>query len=180
VRAARRTEQAMRHDEPQAASRPTSLGGGYSFLIPVAAYLAGGAVFFRWQLLSRFDLLSGNSGDTRFIIAIPEHLFQVLHGRGALLSPPFFYDTPRTLGYSDAFVLNEALYAPLRLLGAEPFLALELVPMLLSAPAYLFTFLFLRRFGGASVAVATAGALLFTFPNNLYLKSGQVHERYEI
>jgi hypothetical protein len=46
--------------------------------------------------------------------------------------------------------------------------------MLLSAPAYLFTFLFLRRFGGASVAVATAGALLFTFPNNLYLKSGQV------
>jgi hypothetical protein len=32
--------------------------------------------------------------------------------------------------------------------------------MLLSAPAYLFTFLFLRRFGGASVAVATAGALM--------------------
>ena len=46
--------------------------------------------------------------------------------------------------------------------------------MLLSAPAYLFTFLFLRRFAGASAAVATAGALLFTFPNNLYLKSGQV------
>ena len=130
--------------------------------------------FFRWQLFSGFDLLSGNSGDTKFIVAIHEHLFQVLHGRGTLLSPPFFYDTPGTLGYSDAFILNEALYAPLRLLGAEPFLALELVPMLLSAPAYLFTFLFLRRFAGASAAVATAGALLFTFPNNLYLKSGQV------
>ena len=164
----------MRHFEPQAPSRHSSgPGGGYSFLIPAVAYLVGGAVFFRWQLFSRFDLLSGNSGDTRFIIAIHEHLFQVLHGRGALLSPPFFYDTPGTLGYSDAFVLNEVLYAPLRLLGADPFLALELVPMLLSAPAYLFMFLLLRRFVGASMMVATAGALLFTFPNNLYLKSGQ-------
>jgi hypothetical protein len=25
----------------------------------------------------------------------------VLHGRSTLLSPPFFYDTPGTLGYSD-------------------------------------------------------------------------------
>ena len=165
----------MKHVEPRARWRfSSSSGGGYRFLVPAAAYLVGGAVFFRWQLFSGFDLLSGNSGDTRFIIAIHEHLFQVLHGRGTLLSPPFFYDTPGTLGYSDAFILNEALYAPLRLLGAEPFLALLLVPILLSAPAYLFTFLFLRRFGGASVAVATAGALLFTFPNNLYLKSGQV------
>jgi hypothetical protein len=164
----------MKHVEPRALRFSSSSGGGYRFLVPAAAYLVGGAVFFRWQLFSGFDLLSGNSGDTRFIIAIHEHLFQVLHGRGTLLSPPFFYDTPGTLGYSDAFILNEALYAPLRLLGAEPFLALLLVPILLSAPAYLFTFLFLRRFGGASVAVATAGALLFTFPNNLYLKSGQV------
>src|SRR5262245_48113439 len=165
----------MRHPEPPALSRrASSSGGGYSFLIPVAVYLVGGAVFFRWQLFSRFDLLSGNSGDTRFIIAIHEHLFQVLHGKGTLLSPPFFYDTSGALGYSDAFILNEALYAPLRLLGADPFLALQLVPMLLSVPAYLFTLLLLRRFAGASLIVASAGALLFTFPNNLYLKSGQV------
>ena len=130
--------------EPQAPSRHSSgSGGGYVFLIPAAAYLVGGAVFFRWQLFSQFDLLSGNSGDTViFILAIHEHLFQVLHGRSTLLSPPFLYDTPGTLGYSDAFILNEALYAPLRLLGAEPFLALELVPMLLSAPACLFAFPF--------------------------------------
>ena len=112
----------MKHVEPRARSRfSSSSGGGYRFLVPAAAYLVGGAVFFRWQLFSGFDLLSGNSGDTRFIIAIHEHLFQVLHGRGTLLSPPFFYDTSGTLGYSDAFILNEALYAPLRLLGAEPF-----------------------------------------------------------
>jgi hypothetical protein len=64
-------EQAMRHFEPQAPPRHSSgSGGGYVFLIPAAAYLVGGAVFFRWQLFSGFDLLSGNSGDTRFIIAI--------------------------------------------------------------------------------------------------------------
>jgi hypothetical protein len=61
----------MKHVEPRAGSRfSSSSGGGYRFLVPAAAYLVGGAVFFRWQLFSGFDLLSGNSGDTRFIIAI--------------------------------------------------------------------------------------------------------------
>jgi hypothetical protein len=131
-------------------------------------------IFFRWQIFSGFDLLFGDSGDTRFILAIHEHLLQTLLGRQNLLSPPFFYDIAGTLGYSDAFFLNEALYAPLRLLGTEPFLTLLLVPMLLSALAFLFMFLFLRRFAGASVTVATAAALLFVFPNNLYLKSGHM------
>ena len=75
-----------------------------------------------------------------------------------------------TLGYSDAFLLDEIVYAPLRLLGAEPLLALTLTAIVLSAVAYFFAYLLLRRFDG-SVPLASLAALIFTFPNNLYLES---------
>ena len=74
-----------------------------------------------------------------------------------------------TLGYSDAFLLDEIVYAPLRLLGAEPLLALTLTAIVLSPVAYFFAYLLLRRFD-VSVPLASLAALIFTFPNNLYLE----------
>ena len=88
-----------------------------------------------------------------------------------LLSPPFFFDQTKTLGYSDAFLLDQLIYAPLRLLGAEPLLALSLTAVLLSPIAYLFLYLFLRRIN-VSVPIASLVALIFTFANNLYLNAG--------
>jgi hypothetical protein len=75
-----------------------------------------------------------------------------------------------TLGYSDAFLLNEIVYVPLRLLGAEPLLAITLAAVVLSAMAFFFVYLLLRRFD-VSVPLASLAALIFTFPNNLYLES---------
>jgi hypothetical protein len=66
--------------------------------------------------------------------------------------------------------LNEVVYAPLRLLGAEPLLALSLTAVGLSAVAYFFLYLFLRRFG-VSALIASLAAFIFTFANNLYLSS---------
>ena len=58
-----------------------------------------------------------------------------------------------TLGYSDAFLLDEIVYAPLRLLGAEPLLALTLTAIVLSLVAYFFAYLAaaVRCFGAISV-----------------------------
>jgi hypothetical protein len=75
-----------------------------------------------------------------------------------------------TLGNSDAFLLNEIVYVPLRLLGAEPLLAITLAAVVLSAMAFFFVYLLLRRFD-VSVPLASLAALIFTFPNNLYLES---------
>lgn len=138
--------------------------------LPVALYLAGAFVFFRSQILSKFDLVFGDRGDARLIAFLHEHVYQWLSFRSTLLSPPFFYDVPQTLGYSEAFLLNQVVYAPLRLLGADPYLALSLVIVALSVASFACGYLFLRRLG-VSRAIAALGALVMTFPNNLYIKS---------
>ena len=144
-----------------------------SILFPLALYIAGFLVFFRWQIFSDFDLVFGDRGDARFVTFIHEHVYRWLHGGAALLSPPFFFNQTKTLGYSDAFILDQLIYAPLRLLGAEPLLAVSLIAILLSSIAFLFVYLFLRRLT-VSVPLASLAALIFTFANNLYLKSNHL------
>ena len=132
-------------------------------------------VFFRRQIFSNFDLVFGDRGDARFVAFIHEHLYRWLYLRTGLLSPPFFFDQTKPLGYSDAFLFDQVIYAPLRILGAEPLLALTLTAVLLSPIAYLFLYLFLRRLN-VSVPVASLGALIFTFANNLYLTAGHFQQ----
>ena len=115
----------------------------------------------------------GDRGDARFVTFIHEHVYRWLHGGAALLSPPFFFNQTKTLGYSDAFLLDQLIYAPLRLFGAEPLLAVSLIAMVLSSIAFLFLYLFLRRLD-VSVPLASLAALIFTFANNLYLKSNHL------
>jgi hypothetical protein len=139
-------------------------------VFPIALYVVGGLVFFRWQIFSNFDLVFGELPDTNDVAFLHEHIYRWLLGRADLLSPPFFFNVTETLGYSDAFLLDEIVYVPLRLLGAEPLLAITLAAVVLSAMAYFFAYLLLRRFN-VSVPLASLAALIFTFPNNLYLES---------
>ena len=139
-------------------------------LFTLGLYIVGFVVFFRAQILSDFDRVFGARSDTRLVAFIHEHAYRWLQGSAELLSPPFFFNQTKTLGYSDAFLLNQLIYAPLRLFGAEPLLAASLVAMLLSPVAFCFVYLFLRRLD-VSVVPASLGAFLFTFPNNLFLKS---------
>jgi hypothetical protein len=140
------------------------------FLLPIALYILGALVFFRWQIFSNFDLAFGGGADIRFVAFIHEHVYRWLNGLADFLSPPFFFNQTNALGYSDAFILDQLIYAPLRVLGADSFLALSLVAIILSAIAYFFLYLVLRRLN-VSVALASLAALIFTFSNNLYLKS---------
>src|SRR6516225_6376142 len=117
--------------------------------IVVVGFALGFVIFFRAQIFSRFDLLFGDRGDTRFVLFIHEHLFQAMRGRSDFVSPPFFYNVRGTLGFSDAFLLNELIYAPLRVLGADPYLALLFTIMVLAS-------------------------ILFTFANNLYVNANHL------
>jgi hypothetical protein len=82
--------------------------------IPLLIYIIGALVFFRQQVVSGFDLGFGGRGDARMAAFIHEHVYRWLHVRAGLLSPPFFFDQTGTLGYTDAFLLNQLFYAPLR------------------------------------------------------------------
>ena len=139
-------------------------------VFPTALYVVGALVFFRWQIFSNFDLVFGELPDTNDVAFLHEHIYRWLWGRADFLSPPFFFNVTETLGYSDAFLLDEIVYVPLRLLGAEPLLAITLAAVVLSAVAFFFVYLLLRRFD-VSVPLASLAALIFTFPNNLYLES---------
>ena len=142
-----------------------------TYAIVVGGFVLGFSIFFRAQILSRFDLLFGDRGDTRFVVFICEHVFRAMLGRSNFLSPPYFYDLTKTLGFSDAFLLYQIIYAPLRWLGAEPYLALLLTIMTLSIAGYGFLYALLRRFGHASVVTAVFSSFLFTFANNLYVNA---------
>jgi hypothetical protein len=145
-----------------------------TFAIVGGGFALGFVVFFRAQIFSRFDLLFGDRGDARFVLFIHEHVFRAMLGQSSFLSPPFFYDVTKTLGFSDAFLLNQLIYAPLRVLGADPYLALLLTIMILSVAGYGFLYALLRKFGQASVATAIFSSILFTFANNLYVNANHL------
>lgn len=142
-------------------------------LAPIGLYAIGALVFFRWQILSQFDRVFGDRGDARMVAFLHEHVYRWLFTHTGFLSPPFFYNQTKTLGYTDAFLLDQLIYAPLRLLGAEPLLATSLIAVVLSPFAYLFLYLFLRRLD-VSVLMASLAAFIFTFANNLYLQSAHL------
>jgi hypothetical protein len=142
-----------------------------TYAITFFGFGLGFAIFFRAQIVSGFDLLFGDRGDTRLVIFIHEHVFRAMLGRSDFLSPPFFYDFGKTLGFSDAFLLNQIIYAPLRGLGADSFLAFLLTIMTLSIAGYGFVYALLRRFGDVSVVTAVFSSFLFTFANNLYVNA---------
>jgi hypothetical protein len=135
-------------------------------------WLAGALVFFREQWDSGFKWLMGNDGDTRLAAYLTEHWFQVFHGQASWLSPSFFYPVKGTLGWSDTFFLFEIFYAPLRLLGADMFLALQITMILLSLVGFV-TFVYLVRLGfGTPLFASLACGLIFTFSNALWIHDG--------
>src|SRR5690242_11418029 len=78
-----------------------------SWFVPVLAWVMGAALFFRQQIASGFDLISGDIGDARLIVYLNEHWFRVFSGLADFRSPPQFYPLEGTLGYSDAFFLYQ-------------------------------------------------------------------------
>jgi hypothetical protein len=141
----------------------------------VAAWGAGGLVFFRQFVFSGFDRVFGDMGDGRLIVYLHEHLYHVVRGLAPLTSPAMFYPKSGVLGYSDAFLLDVPLYAPLRLLGCDPFLSYQLTWVALSLIGFVSFTALLVRFAGVRRSVALVGSALFVFPNMLMNAAGAGH-----
>jgi hypothetical protein len=137
---------------------------------PICLFSLGFIVFFRNQLFSDFDLMFGDRGDARFIVFMHEHVYRWILGKSELLSPPFFFDQKDTLGYSESLLLDQIIYAPFRLIGLDSFLATNLVAPILSVLSFTSLYLLLRYLGTSSI-MGTVPAFLYTFANNLFLKS---------
>lgn len=142
----------------------------------LVVWLAGAAVFFRAQWHSGFRTAMGNDGDMRLAVYLCEHWFRVFHGQDSWLNPQFFYPVKGLLSWSDTFALYQVFYTPLRLLGCDAFLALQLTIVLLSLVGFL-SFVALVRDGfGTPIPLAAALGLAFTFSNALWLHAGAAQD----
>jgi hypothetical protein len=146
------------------------LEGSWTF----GVWLVGALVFYRAQLTSGFKWLRGDPADTVLAAYLCEHWFRVFHGQASWLSPSFFYPLKGVLGWSDTFFLYEIFYAPLRLLGCDMFLALQLTVILFSLVGFA-SFVYLVRLGfGTPLPAALVCGLIFTFSNALWVHSVHV------
>lgn len=128
------------------------------------------AVFFRSQLLNGFTLLLGDRHDAVIELAILEHWSNVLAGAEAWNRTAYFWPVAGTLGYNDGYLGFGLPYALFRALGADPFLAGELVNITLRGLGFLGAYVAMRRVMALDWGWALLGAAVFTLANNLYIR----------
>lgn len=131
----------------------------------------GALWFFRGQWGSGFQKLNGYGGDNAFIIYILEHWFRALHGQASWANPAMYFPFKGLLGWSDGLVLFEVLYAPLRWLGLDEFLAAEVMVIISSLIGFMTFVALIRRLFRLPLFFALGGGLAFTFANGLYAES---------
>lgn len=132
------------------------------------------AVFFRAQLGDGFSHVFGEPYDGNIAIAILEHWFRVFQGRAAWRVTGYFYLHPDTLGYNDGYVLYGVLYAPWRAIGCDPYLASDLVNMVVKATGFACFHLFARRALQMRFGWSLLGAALFTTANDSMVQASHV------
>jgi hypothetical protein len=141
----------------------------WSLALPVGALCL--LFFFRGQLGDGFTLLFGDRHDGVIALSIMEHWANVFRGAAPWNRTAYFHPVPGTLGYNDGYLLFGLLYAPLRALGLDPFLAGEGVNLLLRALGFAGMLALLGRALRLPFPIALLGAALFTLHNGLFIRA---------
>lgn len=161
---------------PAGRQRPETLFAGIGFALLVAVCAAASLfIIFRPFFVSHFDAILSDPGDGRFEVTILEHWTRALHGQAQIASPNFFYPEKGVLGYSDALVGMGIPYAGFRLLGADRYLALELVMMLVTVLGLLGMYRLLREVLHFPRSTSLFGAFLFIISNMYYIDLVHTH-----
>ena len=99
---------------------------------------AGLLVFHRATLLSGFDVVQADVGDSRLVVFLLEHWHRVFAWNAEWASPSMFYPVKGVLGYSDMLFGTGSAFIPLfRKFGLGLFQAANATMVLLSLLAYL-------------------------------------------
>ncbi len=139
------------------------------FLLLAACALSV-AFFFRYQIGNGFTLLLGDRHDAVIEISILEHWYNVLRGIEPWSRTSYFFPVPDTLGYNDGYLLFGLIHAGFRSLGADPFLASELVNLTTRVIGFLAMYGACRRILRLEFGWALLAAALFTISNNLFIR----------
>ncbi|MCL2657710.1 MAG: hypothetical protein FWD62_09865 [Betaproteobacteria bacterium] len=131
------------------------------------------AVVKRYEILNNFAILSGDSFDAVISAAILEHWFNVVKGSANWFDVGYFYPYTRTIAQTDAYFLVGLIYAPIRILGVDPFLSQEIAGIALKAIGFWGAYLFAKKiklpFGHACLL-----AVLFTLANIINIRPSRI------
>ncbi len=130
--------------------------------------LVGGlGLVFHPVFRSGFDIIPGDTGDSRLVNWILEHGFRWLRGDSLhreFWNPPFFYPARNIAAYTDIMLGAGPIYWLLRTLGLAPETAFQNWEIISSALNFGAMYWLLRRFNFRS-APSAIGAFLFAFGN---------------
>ena len=106
------------------------------------------------------------------IAYLHEHVYRSFLQRKSFLNPTFYFPVKGVLGYTDTFLLNQVVYAPLRAFGVEPLLSVQFTFMTMTIVGGVTVAALLNRFLGIRVWLAIMSAAIFAFGHALYVKTG--------
>src|ERR1700690_3931525 len=122
--------------------------------------------FFGRLVLTRFDAVPGNLGDSRFNAIVLEHGFRFIRGdawHGALWSPNWeFYPQKNVLAYSDNLLATLPIYALARAVGLHEMAAVNSWVLVITVANFFAMQLFLRNLELSRLGAAL-GAFVFAF-----------------
>jgi hypothetical protein len=136
-------------------------------------------LFHRYTVLSGFDLVQADPGDSRLLTSILEHWFKVFRGIDDWRSPPWFFPEKGALGYSDILFGMAIPYSMFRALDSGSFVAMNLTMVLLSFLSYLACLWLLRGVLAFHWVGAAAGAAFFAFNYPKFAQLAQIKLRFD-
>ena len=146
--------------------------GRIRILILVALLVPTLLFVFRYDLATGFAIISGGRSDGAIEIAILEHWHNVIRGLEHPFTTAYFYPYRGTLAYNDGYFFYGVLYSLLRFGGSDPFLASEVVDIVIRAIGFLSFHLLMRRVFRQSFAMSAFGAVLFSVNSSMMLHGG--------
>ena len=148
-------------------ARPSPSIDGLLFVAFAALSLA---IFFRFDLLTGFQYVFGDIFDGNIEVSILEHWYSVFRGHAHWSQTFAFYPAKGTLGYNDGYFVFGVIYAAARSVGADPFIASEIVNAVVKLAGFAGFYVFARRALGMQAALAGLGASIFTISNGSYIQ----------
>jgi len=122
-------------------------------------------IFFRAIVASGFTTYFGDSYDGLIEISVLQHWHNVAAFGNQMSVTEYFYPYKDSIGYNDTYLIPGLFFTLGRLFGADPFRAALVSHVAMKAIGFLGMYALLRKGVGIRLAIALAGAAIFTTAN---------------
>ena len=142
------------------------LSGRIRKFFPLLFLLMGLLLTYYPSILTRFDRMVGDSGDTRLNLYFLEHSYRFLRGETlhkSLWDSPMFYPEKLVALRSDLLIGSGGAYYLGRLAGLDEYKAFYLWTLVILSLNYLLVYILLRKGLYFEIFPSAAGAYLFSF-----------------